>query len=570
MKEYFEAEMRLLRDSAQEFAEAYPEQAAMLNLNTVKDRDPYVERLLEGMAFLTAKIRERIDDGVPELSENLLDQINPALCRSYPSHTLVQFSPSRQSKKTVEIKQGTSLSTSQVGPEDIRCEYMTTSALQLQPIVISGASATDRLGGGTQIQIEIQKISTFEWQDLDLSKLLVHLHCDRALAYALYECLTYGQRWISVDVAGQVQSDRVGCKPALLRPYDSLLPITSRGHAAFNLLHDYFNARDKFLFIEFNGFEPQEWQQSSIKLTLIIESSVTLPAGHNIGKNTFQLNCVPAINLFETQTEPVVLNGKLPDYPLIVDHSYRNCANVYSVKQVVGRNPQTGQTREFIPLQDLTYRRASDPTYAIHTRSSATGAKRTFISVSGRELLVAEILSVDILASNENYPRQYLEIGALEQLSGEVEQGIKVQNITRPSRMYRAPEIHDYQWQLISMMSLNLSSLGEVNKLQTLLSLFDWSDQEENRNRILAIEKIDVQLMHKIAKGVLCQGLEISLEIKESGFSSKADMYLFGTVLHQFFTDYANITEYVETKITALPSYKEWSWKPSMGKRLII
>ncbi|AJQ93827.1 type VI secretion system baseplate subunit TssF [Gynuella sunshinyii] len=570
MKEYFEAEMRLLQDAAQEFAEAYPEQAAMLNLNAVKDRDPYVERLLEGMAFLTAKVRERIDDGVPELSENLLDQINPSLCRPYPSYTLVQFSPSRQHKKTIEISKGTNLAASGVGPEEVRCEYVTTSVLKVQPLVITHASAMDKLGGGTRVQIDIQKLSNFEWEDLELTDLLLHLHCDHALAYALYECLTNVKGEASVSVEGGSFVGRLTVRPALLRPYDSLLPSGSRGHVAFNLLHDYFNARDKFLFIDIDGFQPESWPQSANSIKLLIETPTALPAGHNIGKDTFQLNCIPAVNLFDAQTEPVVVNGKLPDYPLLVDHSYRNCANVYSVQHVVGRNPQTGHTREYQPLQNLTYRRASDPTYSTYNRNMPNGKRRSFISVSGHTAIATEILSVDVLASNEDYPRQYLDIGKLKELASDIDQNLEVRNITRPSRMLRAPDIHDYQWQLISLMSLTLSSLGEVDKLKTLLSLFDWSDQEENKNRILAIEKVDVQLKHKVTKGILCQGLEISLEINESGFSSRSDIYLFGTVLHQFFSDYANITEYVETRVTALPSYKEWTWKPNIGRRLII
>ena len=52
MREYFESEMRLLHEAAADFAKAHPEQARMLNLAEVRDRDPYVERLLEGMAFI--------------------------------------------------------------------------------------------------------------------------------------------------------------------------------------------------------------------------------------------------------------------------------------------------------------------------------------------------------------------------------------------------------------------------------------------------------------------------------------------------------------------------------------
>ena len=42
---YFEAEMRYLREAGKEFAQAYPDRAAMLNLDKPGARDPYVERL---------------------------------------------------------------------------------------------------------------------------------------------------------------------------------------------------------------------------------------------------------------------------------------------------------------------------------------------------------------------------------------------------------------------------------------------------------------------------------------------------------------------------------------------
>ena len=82
MQQYFESEMRLLQDAAQEFAESYPEQAGMLNLKALKDRDPYIERLLEGMAYLTAHVKKRINDGVPDISENILRQICPSLTKA--------------------------------------------------------------------------------------------------------------------------------------------------------------------------------------------------------------------------------------------------------------------------------------------------------------------------------------------------------------------------------------------------------------------------------------------------------------------------------------------------------
>ena len=69
---YYDAEMRYLLEAGEEFARAHPEQAAMLNLDKAGARDPYVERLFEGFAFLMGRLREKLDDDLPELTEGLV------------------------------------------------------------------------------------------------------------------------------------------------------------------------------------------------------------------------------------------------------------------------------------------------------------------------------------------------------------------------------------------------------------------------------------------------------------------------------------------------------------------
>ena len=59
---YFDAEMRYLREAGKEFAEAFPDRAAQLNLDKPGAQDPYVERLFEGFAFLMGRLREKLDD----------------------------------------------------------------------------------------------------------------------------------------------------------------------------------------------------------------------------------------------------------------------------------------------------------------------------------------------------------------------------------------------------------------------------------------------------------------------------------------------------------------------------
>jgi type VI secretion system protein ImpG len=90
---YYEAEMRYLGEAAKEFADAHPDRARMLNLDRVGDRDPYVERLFEGFAFLTGRLRQKLDDELPELTEGLVSLLWPHYLRMIPSLSILEMTP---------------------------------------------------------------------------------------------------------------------------------------------------------------------------------------------------------------------------------------------------------------------------------------------------------------------------------------------------------------------------------------------------------------------------------------------------------------------------------------------
>ena len=97
---YYEAEMRYLSEAGKEFAEAHPDRARMLNLDRVGDRDPYVERLFEGFAFLTGRLRQKLDDELPELTEGLVSLLWPHYLRMIPSLSILELTPApRRSRK---------------------------------------------------------------------------------------------------------------------------------------------------------------------------------------------------------------------------------------------------------------------------------------------------------------------------------------------------------------------------------------------------------------------------------------------------------------------------------------
>ncbi|WP_142907655.1 type VI secretion system baseplate subunit TssF, partial [Klebsiella pneumoniae] len=84
-------------------ARAHPDRAAMLNLDKPGARDPYVERLFEGFAFLMGRLREKLDDDLPELTEGLVSLLWPHYMRTIPSLAIVEFSPDWRSLRQAEM-----------------------------------------------------------------------------------------------------------------------------------------------------------------------------------------------------------------------------------------------------------------------------------------------------------------------------------------------------------------------------------------------------------------------------------------------------------------------------------
>jgi type VI secretion system protein ImpG len=138
---YYDNEMRYLRDAAREFAETHPDRAAMLNLDRAGTPDPFVERLLEGFAFSVGRLRQKIDDDLPELTEGLVSMLWPHYLRTIPSLSVVALSPDLPKMKMAETAPaGLEVYSRPVGPKNTVCHYRTTKPVTLNPLSISGVS----------------------------------------------------------------------------------------------------------------------------------------------------------------------------------------------------------------------------------------------------------------------------------------------------------------------------------------------------------------------------------------------------------------------------------------------
>jgi type VI secretion system protein ImpG len=202
--QYFDAEMRYLREAGKEFAEAFPDRAAQLNLDKSGARDPYVERLFEGFAFLMGRLREKLDDDLPELTEGLVSLLWPHYLRTIPSLSIVELMPElAQMKRSKRIASGFEVLSQPIGPLRTRCRYTTTQDLTLQPLALETVQMAYEPDGRSLLRLRFTCGAMADCSEIDLSRLPLYLNADAALASALHQALTLNAQALYVRLPDQ-------------------------------------------------------------------------------------------------------------------------------------------------------------------------------------------------------------------------------------------------------------------------------------------------------------------------------------------------------------------------------
>jgi type VI secretion system protein ImpG len=585
MGKYFDTEMRLLQEAAGDFARAFPEKARMLGLQDIKDRDPYVERLLEGMAFLTAEVKQRIDDDVPELAEALLSHVRPYFLRPFPSCCIMQFSPRPgQMRQTTTLPKGTPLisrgvtlpdHTRQTTGERVTCDFRTTSDVTLQPLRLASFQLATAYHGRQEIQLHFQFDHDITPDQLDLDTIKLYLHGDPATAMALYQALTAQAEEVSVTFPGEAVRPLVLGRQEAIQPChldaDNLLVSSSgRGFLGFHLLHEYFCFREKYQFVALRNLKNVSWQKKCCEFMVHIRLAEALSDEYRLSRENFRLHCAPAINLFESTSEPISLTHKQTEYPVVADTNHPDGIIIYSVNGVTGKQPETGKIHIYSALPSFNHRSGTDRSYHVSHRVREGCRPMTYLSVGGAITERQEILSCDITACNGAIPREHLQVRDIKAPAREFPSNITCENITRPGRFLMPPARPDYRLALVAHLTVSYNSLASIGSFGHLLSLYDWSDQEQSGKRIRGITDIRVSPLHRVYRGALLRGMDMQLTMEESEYISPADAYMFGTILHHFFSMYASINAFVQTGLRLTPSNREMTWEPLLGENFLI
>jgi type VI secretion system protein ImpG len=304
----------------------------------------------------------------------------------------------------------------------------------------------------------------------------------------------------------------------------------------------------------------------------VVHIRITEPLSeeYRLSHNNFRLHCAPAINLFDSTSEPVSLTHKRTEYPVVADTNHPDGIVIYSVNRVSGNRPSTGESHTYSPLPSFNHRSGTNRYYHVSHRVREGRRPMTYLSVGGALTGKQEILSCDITACNGAIPREHLQIRDIKAPAQDFPSNVTCENITRPSRLLMPPDRADYRLALIAHLTVSYNSLASVTSFRQLLSLYDWSDQEQSEKRIQGVSRIEVAPLSRVYRGAMLRGMDIRLTLDEKQYISPSDTYLFGTILHHFFSMYATINAFVQTGINLNPSGSEMIWDPLLGENFLI
>jgi type VI secretion system protein ImpG len=592
---YYEAEMRYLREAGKEFAKAHPDRARMLNLDRVGDRDPYVERLHEGFAFLTGRLQQKLDDELPELTEGLVSLLWPHYLRMIPSLSIVELQPLAEKLQKTEIVAGgvpvrsapiavpPAGGTEGAAPKTVQCLYRTTQPVTLQPLSITHAGPAVRHDGRSIIRLGFELDQSARRKETDLSRLRLHLSADLPTAFAMHLALTRevdAIHWRIPEVRDgePVPLADVTIEPAGFSADERLWPKSDAAFSGYQLLLEYFTFREKFLFVDLCGLDVMKLPEKSTRFELEIVLEHAYPSDQHFDARNVRLFCAPVINLFELDAEPIEIDHHETEYRVLPAGHQGEHVETYSVDAIEAFDHETAERYEYVPFATFRHRggmlrhEAPERYFHARVRPGVAGLHETWVVLGGHawdtmHTLPEESLSLRVTGTNGMLPRKGLREASIAELAASTPNIVGVRNLVAPTLPLYPPTGDRFQWRVLSHLAPNFLSMMNAEVLRGALALYDWTNDELNRRRLAGILWVSQELLEEVSGGSVERGVHIEVTLDSHAFAGDGDVMLFGELLQRFFALYAEINLFTKLSIVSLPSQTRTVWPRSKAQR---
>jgi len=404
--DYYNKELVAIRELAKEFAARYPKVAARLDMHDTEISDPYVERLLEGVSFLTARTQLKIDAEYPRFVQRIMEVLYPQFLTQTPSSAIVTMAVSQ--KQTLNVLHQVnrqqllnSLPLKEIN-DHISCQYAVTRALELTPLQITSAVYTQSLGylpkslqlnrkaveysalrldfalaiDGLCSDLIPEQLPIYLGAELAKSSQLLYLmlnHCDKVVCHSFENPQAWYQELDSLPKQLGFAED------------EALSFNLNKNVAALRVIQEYIQLPEKFLFVEQTGVKaaikrseqqgvfPNRAEQIEevisengvnkrivgfkkryFSLSFIFNKQIdgleTL-----IKSEDFALNATPVVNLFQKPGIRFAVDIHDTQFHVVPDRTQPLNYEIYAIEQVKGFDFQNNLRATFRPIYQVNH-----------------------------------------------------------------------------------------------------------------------------------------------------------------------------------------------------------------------
>ncbi|MDR1166749.1 MAG: type VI secretion system baseplate subunit TssF [Deltaproteobacteria bacterium] len=568
IKDYYQEELSSLRELAAEFSRAYPALAPML---AGQGDDPDVERLLEGVAFLSGLNRQRFEAGFPELIQSLLRLLFPQAIRPVPSFTLVKFQLNLGFGEAIHVPQGTLLDSIPV--EGAVARFATERDLKILPAQVTKVKVQDA-AGGARVTVEITFSSNLaKWVGDKISFFWGGDYPEASMRRGLF---FQKVKEIRAGAPGREIRLREGAMRSAAWTEETGDLSESDLLASLSLLEDYFALPQKFLFTEIGDLKRAALEADRV-LSLVFlfgDLRAKLPP---LRPEHFLLNVVPAANVFPHPAIPINVDHRRAEYLLRPQGQESGKIAIFAVNSVHSVTRE-GKIRPYVPFETLPTRKEGEGAYSLSWRTSpVSGQSEHYLRVLyvPGEKPARETLSVSLLCHNQKIVDS-LRTGEIVRPTDSSPAMATFGNIIPPTRLIPPAEDQGSLWLFFSRLHLSVAKIFTSRALKELLETHSFARDGDpgrrvaNIKRVEAIASVKVEKEDYLTRGRPIRGSRVILEVDKSGFASFGDLLLFGDALSHYLGLFHQINTFARLVMVEKSSREVIEWNPRLGTRRLV
>ncbi|KPF91346.1 type VI secretion protein [Novosphingobium sp. AAP83] len=613
---FYNDELTYLRQSAREFGEEHETVASRLGLKTPNDPDPYVERLLEGVAYLSARVQLKLSDQYPEFTQHLLAAVQPHYLAPVPSICIAGFEPKEGDPLLAEgydvarKSELVAISSEQGGSP---VTFRTGHAVKLYPLRIteteylSSRTAVASFAANTGVRAEaglrlrFEGVGSIPLEKLAIEDLPIYLDGSGTIPGELYRQMIGDT--VAVLAKSAASASAVPAQlplPAQLGfdNEDALLPAEERSFRGYRLLTEYFACPERFLFTVLKGLKQAfaHADGQAVDVVLLFNRAAPSLAGA-LSPANFRLFATPAINLFEKQLGRVQMNPADHEFLLMPDRTRPLDFEVWRILDIAAHMRDSTEPRAVAPLYALgallydwrdalffvprlKLRRLSTREQRRLRRDDYTGTE-TWLSLTaaGNPERIADIkeLAVRALVTNRELPLKLTFRGTEHFVppGGPVRSVSVLRNPSKP----RAPlGLDDAAWRIIAHLTPNYASLvpedgTDPAMLRDHLALYGPRDDAALRRQIDGIISVGSRAVVRRVPGrgamAVARGSRVTLTLDDASFEN-ARLFLFSAVVERFLSEFTSVNSFTETIVRTPGEGTIISWPPRIGRKHTI